>query len=483
MNAPVTLPGLAISGLSVSSAAGRIVSDVSLSLRAGEALTLLGESGSGKSLVAHAVMGTLPAGLSASGSIRLDGRELLQEPLRERRRRWGREISLLPQEPWLALDPTMRTGAQVGEVHRFVHGRAPAESTERARANLTEVGLGHAEGRYPFQMSGGMCQRAAIAIAHAGDCRVLLADEPTKGLDAELRDSVVARLRQELENGRLVFTITHDVAVARALGGTIGVMLDGRLVDFGPAEAVLSAPTHPYTRALIAADPESWARRARPAAGEPILSGRALSKAYGEQRLFKGVDIDLRAGEIVAIVGPSGCGKTTLGNVLLGLIPPDDGTVSRDPGVSRLRYQKLYQDPPAAFAPHQTIRRALADLGKLHKRDWSEVRSLLERLRLNEALLDRLPGEVSGGELQRFAILRSLLVDPVFLFADEATSRLDPVSQQEVVGFLLEIVRETRLAVLLVTHDLALAEKISDRIVRLTRMGSEGEEAEPARVA
>jgi peptide/nickel transport system ATP-binding protein len=243
MNAPASIHELRISELSIHSGATPIVRNISLSLRPGQPLTLLGESGSGKSLVAQAVMGTLPRELAASGTIRLDGADLVASPSEERRKRWGRAISLLPQEPWLALDPTMRIGPQVAEVHRFVRGNAVSQSNERALENLHEVGLGHAGALYPFQMSGGMCQRAAIAIAHAGGSGLLIADEPTKGLDADLRDSVVARLKQEIGAGRLLLTITHDIGVARALGGTVGIMIEGRLVDFGPAEQVLTAPS------------------------------------------------------------------------------------------------------------------------------------------------------------------------------------------------------------------------------------------------
>ncbi|MDX3975112.1 ABC transporter ATP-binding protein [Shinella sp.] len=456
---------LAVHDLSICAADGPIVSNVSLSLGKGRPLTLLGESGSGKSLVAQAIMGNLPPVLRATGRVIFKGVDLFEETPAERRLRWGRSIGLLPQEPWLALDPTMRVGSQVGEVHRYVKGKTAIESAAAARQNLAEVSLSSAEALYPFQISGGMSQRAAIAMAHAANSELLIADEPTKGLDAALRDSVTARLKNEVEAGRLLLTITHDVAVARALGGTIGVMLDGRLVEHGPAEVLLEAPEHAYTKALLAAEPAQWERRIRPAPGKTVVTAQGLEKRYGDRVLFSGFDIDVAAGEIVSIVGPSGCGKTTIGNILLGLTKPDAGAVVRDTALSPLRFQKLYQDPPAAFAPLQTIRKGLKDLAHLHGKDSAEIDVLCGRLRLQDALLDRLPGEVSGGELQRFALLRALLIDPAFLFADEATSRLDPVSQQDVLTFLQELVEETGLAVLLVTHDRDLAEKVSTRFI------------------
>ncbi|WP_245424362.1 ATP-binding cassette domain-containing protein [Sinorhizobium sp. BJ1] len=362
MNVRPGIQELSIAALSVEWAAGRIVSDVSFTVGRGRPLALLGESGSGKSLVAQAIMGNLPTELRATGKALLDGVDLLAGSPPERRARWGRSISLLPQEPWLALDPTMRITPQISEVHRFVKKKSRGLSRLLARDNLAEVGLGHAGQLYPFEMSGGMSQRAAIAIAHAAESDLLIADEPTKGLDVALRDSVTARLRQEVERGRLLLTITHDVAVARALGGTVGVILDGRLVEYGPVEKLLAAPAHPYTRALVGADPASWHRQRPTASGGPVLAGRRLAKAFGEKVLFSELDIEIRAGEIVAIAGQSGCGKTTVGNILLGLTAADSGTVERQTGVSPLRYQKLYQDPPAAFAPRQSIRKGLTDL-------------------------------------------------------------------------------------------------------------------------
>ncbi|MGE6786419.1 ABC transporter ATP-binding protein [Ensifer adhaerens] len=467
MNAHVTAE-LSVFNLSIHSPQGEIVSNVSLSLGRGGPLTLLGESGSGKSLVAQAIMGNLPAGLVASGQVIFKGADLLSEGLEDRRRRWGRSVSLLPQEPWLALDPTMRVAPQVAEVHRYVKGRAVRESDAAAADNLADLSLAPAAGLYPFQISGGMGQRAAIAIAHASDAELLIADEPTKGLDAGLRDSVTARLRHEVENGKLLLTITHDVAVARVLGGTIGVMLDGRLIEHGPAERLLSAPEHAYTKALLEAEPSQWVSQARTAAGPVVVTGRALEKRYGEKVLFSGLDIGVSAGEITSIFGPSGCGKTTVGNILLGLTAPDEGSVERRAVLSPLRFQKLYQDPPAAFAPHQSLRKGMQDLVRLHGKDWSTVEALASRLRLSDALFDRLPSEISGGELQRFALLRALLLEPAFLFADEATSRLDPVSQKEVVAFLQEIAQERGVAVLMVTHDRDIADRVSNRVVELT---------------
>ena len=442
-----------------------LVSGFSASVGRGEPLTLLGESGSGKSLVAQAIMGTLPPGLVASGRILLDGTDLLSLDGAARRTLWGRSIGLLPQEPWTALDPTMRAKGQLAEVHRYVHRRRDADSL--AAAGLGEVALDDAGGHYPFQMSGGMCQRLALAIAHAADTPLLLADEPSKGLDGVLCAAVVARLQREIAAGRLLLTITHDVALARVLGGTACVMLDGQAVEAGPTVRLLNAPAHSYTRALIDADPSAWPPRTPREPGPSVIEAMGLAKAFGRRRLFTDLDVKVRAGEIVAVVGPSGSGKTTLGNILVGTERPDRGWVRRAPGAAPTRFQKLYQDPPAAFVPHQTIGRALDHLARVHSLNPERVEELLSRLKLSPGLRKQRPGELSGGELQRFALARVLLLDPVFLFADEATSRLDPVNQMEVAGLLREASEQDGLAILFVTHDTVMAERIADRSITL----------------
>lgn len=462
------MSGLAVTDLVVRAANGaRPVDGVSFRLRPGLPLTLLGETGSGKTLVAQAVMGTLAPDLSASGSIMLDGRELLGAPWRERRALWGRRIALLPQEPWLALDPTMRAANQVEEVFRLVRRLPRDEAARRTARALATVGLSHAGRLLPFQLSGGMAQRLAIAATRAGEAGLLIADEPTKGLDAALRDGVAASLRAEAEAGRMVMTITHDVAVARRIGGAIAVMLDGRIVEHGAADRVLAAPRHDYARRLLAAEPSAWPEMPRAPYGPVVLAGRNLAKSYGAKRLFRGLDIALHAGETVAATGPSGAGKTTLGNVLLGLVRPDEGGVTRPAAVSPLRFQKLYQDPPSAFAPGVPMGRLMQDLARRHGLAAERIEALLARLRLAPSLLARDVSAISGGELQRFALARALLLDPVFLFADEATSRLDPITQAETIALLGETARARGLALLLVTHDEDIARKAASGRVRI----------------
>lgn len=460
-------PLLAVSGLRIDSAEGSLVGPVSFDLQAGRALTLLGESGSGKSLLAHAIMGTLPHGLRADGRIALAGQAFAAGDPESRRPLWGRQLALLPQEPWLALDPTMKVGRQLAQTHALVGGQSAEQAWRTALGELEALGLPGAADAWPATLSGGMAQRAAFAITRAGGAPVLIVDEPTKGLDHACRDEIVARLRQALEAGCAVLTITHDIAVARALGGDVAVMLAGRIVETGQAEALLSAPAHDYSRALVAADPENWTAHGRAAPGDEVLSAAGLGKRLGNRQLFHGLDLRLCAADRVAVTGPSGSGKSTLGNVLLGLMTADAGQVRRQPRVDAVRYQKIYQDPGSAFAPRRGIGQALHDLCARHHLDAAAIAPLMQRMRLPAALLARKPSEVSGGELQRFALLRALLLDPVFLFADEPTSRLDPITQKEVVDVIVQATRERGCALMLVTHDPHIAGSVADRHIRL----------------
>jgi len=460
---------LDVRDLYVRAGSSELVRGASLHLEASQIYTLLGETGSGKSLLAQAIMGNLPGGVSASGSLEVFGEKIAAADTAKRRLLWGHSLALLPQEPWLALDPTMRALPQVAESYKLVNQatRGAAGAPDRARADMAALGLAGAERKLPGELSGGMAQRTAFAAVRAGGARLLIVDEPTKGLDAALRDSIVAMLKQVAAEGGAVLAITHDVAAARLLGGTIAVMLDGEIVEQGPAEEVLARPRCCYTRRLLAADPASWPPRANLTVGESVLTAKGLSKAFGSHTLFAGLDLELAAGERVAITGPSGSGKTTLGGVLLGLIPPDAGSVSRRQGAPRWKYQKLYQDPIAAFAPHATLKTSLRDLAQLHALPWPEIGSWLERLRLPAALLERRPSQVSSGELQRFALIRTLVLKPVLLVADEPTSRLDPITQQETMDVLTDALAETACALALVTHDPAIACNVASRVVEL----------------
>ncbi len=463
---------LAVHELSVRSAvpARVLVEAVSFTLHAGEILTLLGESGSGKSLLAQAIMGTLPPGLRASGAIRVLDVETPADQPDRRRADWGRKLALLPQEPWSALDPTMKAKDQVAESHQYVGNLPAAEARARALQQLEHLGVGTAATHYPFMLSGGMAQRVAFAAATATGAQVLIVDEPTKGLDAELCHQIGALLRAVLAAGGAVLLITHDIALARSLGGTAAVMRDAQIVEQGRAAKVLHTPAHAYTRDLLAADPAAWPTCVVAAPNDNaslLVSAERLTQRFGARTLFDGINLQIRAAERLAIVGPSGSGKTTLGNVLLGLMPPSSGSVKRTGGFAAHRFQKLYQDPLAAFAPHLTLRQALHDLLHRHRLSEQAVPPLLDQLALNDSLLERLPHQVSGGELQRVALLRVLLLEPVLVFADEPTSRLDPITQRQTMQLLSSSLGARDGALLLVTHDAALARQLAARTLVL----------------
>lgn len=454
--------------VSVSADAQVLVEPVSISLQAGRPFTILGETGSGKSLLAQAIIGTLPEGLCAAGQVVLEGKNIDLAQCGQHRSLWGRVISVLPQEPWLSLDPLMKARSQVAEGHALVRGLNRADAAAAADRDLDELGLKDAGGRRPDQLSGGMAQRVAFAAARTGGARIVVADEPTKGLDVARRDDVIALLMREVRTGGGLLTITHDLELARRMGGDLAVVLKGRVTEQGPTEEVLSNPQHDYTRRLIAADPSAWPEgKVRTPKGTPVLQASGLRISRGGRQLFSGLDMTLHPGEIIGVTGPSGCGKSTLGDLLLGLARADDGRIRRAAGISPIRFQKLYQDPPSAFPRHIRLGKALHDLVRLHRLDNASIPRLLERLRLSPILLTRRPTEVSGGELQRLALLRVLLLNPVFLFADEPTSRLDLITQAEVTTLLAETARDTGMALLLVSHDAQLIRKTADRCLNL----------------
>ena len=453
-----------------------LLAPVSLALKAGEPLVVIGETGSGKSLLAQALLGTLPPELVASGSLWLDGEQYPLHTPENRRPLWGRRLAVLPQEPWLALDPLMKVIRQVGEAYRLVAGRSAQASHAAARSDLEQLGVAAASEQLPGKLSGGMAQRVAFAAARAGGAPLLIADEPTKGLDAarvsEIGELLLKSLAETPRAGLMV--ITHDMALAHQIGGRLMVIRRGQVIEQGATRDVLAAPTHAYTRRLVNAAPQAWpeaafkptadsASRDGKVAGEPIIRAENLTIARGDTSLLRDVELSVKGGEIIGIQGASGCGKSSLGDALLGLLPPHSGRVVQH--AERLEYQKLYQDPVATFPSRRTLGRLLKDLSARHRLDDSQLPQLMEQLSLAPELLSRLPGQVSGGELQRFALLRLMLIKPRFVFADEPTSRLDPLVQQEVIACMVKMVREQGTALVLVSHDAALLRKVADRVL------------------
>lgn len=444
-----------------------------LSIEPGRALTIVGESGSGKSVLAHALMGTLPPELAVEGSMSIGPTRFDLADRRGRRRLWGRELALLPQEPSLALDPTMRVRHQVAE---GAAGRRPrdAAALRLADTRLEHLGLADAGTAYPHTLSGGMAQRVAYAAATIGGARILIADEPSKGLDPAALDLLADLLASHVSGGGLLLTITHDLRLARRLGGDVLVMREASAVEHGPAERVLVSPSHDYTRRLLGAEPAHWRfpwqrPPAADHAAEPLIRAQDVSKSYGDRALFRDLTIDIRPGERWAVTGPSGAGKTTLGNALLRLTGVDRGSVTHSTATRGGRLQKLYQDPTLSFPRRVPLAHGLRDVMRRHGVGEDRVRSMLESVGLPAAILERLPGQVSGGELQRIAVVRAMLPRPVLIFADEATSRLDLATQQATMDIVMSEVADSGCSLLLVTHDRDLADAVTDRRVSLDR--------------
>lgn len=467
-------PAILIRNLSVLAGQDVLVQPVSLTLNPGRPLTILGETGSGKSLLLQAVLGTLPEGLTAKGEVVFEGQRFAAGDADAIRPLWGRLLAILPQEPWLALDPLMRGAEQIRETHALVGGAADAAAM--TAEDLSSLGLAGSGAKRPYELSGGMAQRLAFAVARAGGGRLIFADEPTKGLDAARRDDVARMLLQGLGTDGALLTITHDLELARQLGGDFMIMKEGQITDQGKTEDLLSPERPAYTRTLAQSDPLHWPKRTSTRKdGTPVLTAEGVAASRGGRRLFSGISLTVHPGEITGITGPSGCGKSTLGDILIGLMKPDEGRIERKTasgsgsasGARRPRFQKLYQDPPASFPRHATMQTLLEDLVRLHKLDRARVPPLMKKLGLADRLLTRSADGISGGELQRFSMLRALLLDPVLLFADEPTSRLDPITQKDTITLLTDIVSEQGLALIIVSHDANLVGAIADRTVEL----------------
>ena len=472
----MTTHAITIEHLSIHSSSGQaLVRDVSFSVRPGQALVVIGETGSGKSLIAQALMGILPPGLSAVGTLHMPGhRAVSLSDAAALSALWADETMLLPQEPGAALDPTMKVGRQLR-----LPGQGARATTDALLASL-ELDAGVADA-YPFALSGGMAQRVLIGCIVGSAARLVIADEPTKGLDPARVARVIALLQGLADQGRALVVITHDLAVARGLPGNVLVLREGAVIEAGDTANVLATPRHSYTSAWLAADPATWPACARCLERDDlVLAAHGLSFAWPRARpLFRDLDLHVPHGGVLALMGESGSGKTTLGNILLGLRRPDAGEVSwqgadpyRDPPAQlrlRQRYQKLHQDPGSALLPHRLVARQFEDLREV-RRDLhlaTALPPLLDRLKLAPALLQRYPAEISGGEAQRLAIARLLLLEPDFILADEPTSRLDPIVQRETMLLLREVVEEKRLGLVLVSHDRALVAAIADEVVTI----------------
>lgn len=462
------MTAIEVTDLSVFAGDQRLLGPVSFCLSASDTMVIMGETGAGKSLVAQAILGTLPAALHMRGAIAINGRRVDDLDLARRAAMWGREIATLPQEPWLALDPLMASWRQVAESHAHVGDLTPKAAKDATATSLTSLGLAAAEPRLPGQLSGGMAQRVAFAAATAGGAPILLADEPTKGLDRSRRDKVVDLLKRAPETGGALLAITHEAHVARALGGKILMLRDGDLIEEGRTLDVLASPKADFTKALLSADPAKWGKSQPKPRSREVLAATDLTVGRGRKPLIENFNLVLHEGEKVAITGPSGVGKSTLLDALASIVKPFAGSIRRSSDIGAHAVQKLYQDPPAVFARHISLGTTLRYVARLHGVPWKAVLTRCSALHLSPDLLGRKPDAVSGGELQRISLVRALIPHPRVLLADEPTSRLDPITQRETMALIADVATQEGIAVVLVTHDEDIASAWAERSLSLS---------------
>lgn len=467
--------GLVASHVSVTDRIGRvIVDDVSVNARSGRTLVIVGESGAGKSMLARTLCALTPSVLVASGTVSLGGQDydLAADQGRLKKQRGG-GIVWLPQDPFTSLAPTLPCGVQITAART---GRR-SERSQRARALLADVGLDARVARsYPHELSGGMRQRVAIAAALDSEPRVLIADEPTTALDVTTqRDILTLLTRLRDEHAMTLVLVTHDLALARQFGDDVIVMKDGQIVEEGPVNAVLTSPVHDYTKRLADAEPRLDGPNPRegksiPDRGETIVEVRDLTKAFRSRKeshvALMDVSLDIAQGESIGIVGESGSGKTTLARIIVGLEHADSGTVhvsAHAEGGPTVGI--VFQNPYSALNPARTIGQALAEAAAVAGRPASDVAELLAAVELPAEYAKRRPASLSGGERQRVAIARALATRPRVLIADEAVSALDVSVQASVLDLLTRLQAEQGFALVFITHDLAVARAMCDRLV------------------
>ncbi|MBD3669978.1 MAG: ABC transporter ATP-binding protein [Gammaproteobacteria bacterium] len=485
------------------------VQGVSFSIERGETFCLVGESGSGKSVTALSIMQLLPADISShpGGEILFEHRhansqqreqvDILQAGSDTLQQIRGARIAMIFQEPMTSLNPVFTIGDQIIEA-LLLHWPDMSETEARKRAieALRQVQIPHPEQRideYPHRLSGGQRQRAMIAMAMACEPDLLIADEPTTALDVTVQAEIL-RLMKNLQekNGMGILFITHDFGVVAQMGHRLAVMKEGRIVETGETRQMIRQPTHDYTRRLLGSLPENLVKPARQHTPEPrtviqveglnvhfpIKKG-LLRRTVDSIRAVDGVDMNIQAGQIMALVGESGCGKTTLGRAILRLTEPTSGSVKfLNTDITRLtrkamqpyrrQMQVVFQDPMSSLNPRLTIASALTEpmgvhgIGMNREERLERAGEVLEQVQLRRDYLWRYPHQFSGGQRQRIGIARALCLDPSFIICDEITSALDVSVQAEILQLLLALRDERELALLFITHNIGVVEYLSD---------------------
>jgi peptide/nickel transport system ATP-binding protein len=465
------------------------VDRLSFTVDRGEAVGLVGESGSGKSQTALAVLGLLPADAEVTGSVRVSGTEVIgagESALNEIR---ARRVGIVFQDPMQALNPFVRVGRQLRQVV-LRHGiAAGAAADARVVELLARVGLPDPQRQfraYPHQLSGGMRQRVMLAQALIAEPDLLIADEPTTALDVTVQAQILALL-EDIRQDTALLLITHDLGVVAGYCERMLVLEDGRLVEQGATRDVFAAPAHEHTQALIAAAPRiDQAPAGPPRRGAEVLvieSAKVVFRVPGEGALeaVRGVDLSLTAGETVAVVGESGSGKSSLVRAVLGLVPMRGGRVTycgvalpaavqARAQATRRDLQLVFQDPVGSLNPQMRVEELVGEPLVVHEprspasRRRERVAGMLDQVGLGEEYLDRYPHQLSGGQAQRVAIARALILEPKVLVCDEAVAALDGTVREQILRLLQRVQAATGLAIVFITHDLAVVRTVSHRV-------------------
>lgn len=466
----------------------RVVDDVSFSMPARGRLGLIGESGSGKTMIGRAILNLLPPGARvAGGRIVFDGEDLLALQPAAMRAVRGSRIGMVFQEPMTSLNPSLTVGRQMTEGPMHQQGLTRADAERAAREMLERVQLRDPAGalsRHPHEFSGGMRQRIMLASVLMMRPALLIADEPTTALDAVIQKEVMDLMSRLVEEeGTALILVSHDLPLVAQHTSEAVILQSGRAVETGETGQILTAPRHPYTKCLVDALPVP--RKGRGATTPPVVEGRGVRVVFeGRRKLpwsrpapvvaVDDVDIEIREGEIVGLVGESGSGKTTLGRALVGLAPMNSGQVHLDgaprPSDFRRRMQIVFQDPYASLDPRMTVARivsaGLRRFGPKGSEGEKRLRDILDGVQLPlDVYGARLPHELSGGQRQRVCIARALVTHPRFVVADEPVSALDLTVQKEVLTLLADLRERLGFSCLFVSHDMGVIEALADRAV------------------
>jgi microcin C transport system ATP-binding protein len=488
------------------------VDRVSFDIGECETVALVGEIGSGKSVTALSVMKLLPypAAHHPSGSVTFKGRELLTMDERDIRKVRGNDITIIFQEPMTSLNPLHTIEKQIGEILLLHQGLTGEAARARIVELLTHVGIPDPRGRlasFPHQLSGGQRQRVMIAMALANEPDLLIADEPTTALDVTVQAQILKLLKDtQTRLGMSMLFITHDLGIVRKLADRVCVMQNGKIVERGAVERVFTAPEHPYTRALLAAEPKPDPATPHPEAPVvvatdnlkvwfPIKRG-VLRKIVGHIKAVDGISLEVRKGETLGVVGESGSGKTTLGLAILRLISSQGPVVFMGDTIQGLKFKQMrpyrrdmqivFQDPYGSLSPRMSVSDIIEEgLWVHHPHLTAGERTRRVIAALTDVGLDpdarfRFPHEYSGGQRQRIALARALVLEPTFIVLDEPTSALDMLIQSQMVDLLRDLQKKRDLTYMFISHDLRVVAALASRllVLRNGKMVEEGAAAD-----